>query len=69
MGCRGEKCSLWIPYDAFSISIILAASEQHIYGVIWNEGSNDANVFCDFLIRVCQVVLNMNADKTFKLIY
>ena len=69
MGYKGKKSSLWIPIDTFSISIILAVSEQHIYGIIWNESSNDAKVFCYFLSKVCQVVLNMIGDRIFKWIY
>ena len=42
----------------FSMNFMLAVSEKHIYGVMGNNYTNDANIFLLFLSKVSQLIIN-----------
>ena len=65
----GTKGPLRTPLDSFSMNFMLAVSKNHIYGVIGNESTNNADVFVYFLSRVNSVVMNLSEKENFRCCY
>ena len=54
----GVKGLLSTPFEKFSMNFMIAVSEKHIYGVMGNNYTNDANIFLLFLSKVSQLIIN-----------
>ena len=65
----GTKDTLRAPFDSFTMSFMLAVSQNHIYGVMGNESTNNADVFVYFLSRVNSVVMNLSEKENFRCCY
>ena len=65
----GTKGILSTPFDNFSMNFILAVSEKHIYGVMGNSYTNDANIFCFFLSKVSQLIMNTTQRSNLRWCY
>ena len=65
----GMKGILWTPFDNFSMNFILTVSEKHIYGVMGNSYTNDAHIFCFFLSKVSQLIMNTTQRSNLRWCY
>ena len=51
---RGKPAYILSDYQDLSFTAIVACSEQHFYGVMLNESTNNSELFIHFLINLIE---------------